>query len=81
MVTPTSKLGQALRRARVRRGTRQEDISACSGISSQYYSLIETGARRPKLDVCLRVCACLGISKKKAISLWLASPPLKKVAA
>ncbi|ATB52697.1 transcriptional regulator [Caldibacillus phage CBP1] len=50
-----------LKKARERKGFKQEDVAKLSGISRSYYTNIEIGVKTPSIPVAKRIAHVLGI--------------------
>jgi transcriptional regulator with XRE-family HTH domain len=68
-------VGQALRRARERRGISQERLGLDCGLDRTYVSGIERGIRNPTIWAIRRLCVGLGIRMSKVFDE--AEAPLK----
>jgi transcriptional regulator with XRE-family HTH domain len=59
-------LGAQLRLRRIELGLSENAVSEASGISTSYYSAIETGRRTPPANTLDRIMSALGISGEAA---------------
>lgn len=55
------RVGSNIRAARDARGWTQEDAAAAAGIHPTALSMVETGARAPKLDTLIRLAFALDV--------------------
>ena len=55
-------IGQAIRKVRNDKGIKQKFIAEKAGISNEYLSNIESGAKTPTISALNRICDALGIS-------------------
>lgn len=54
--------GHAIRKIRNEKGTRQNFVAEKAGISNEYLSNIESGAKKPTMKVLEKIAAALGVS-------------------
>lgn len=54
-------LREWLKKARIKKDLRQEDVAKLAGITQASYSLLEKGARTPRPAVAKRIAAALDI--------------------
>jgi len=62
-----SRLGLALKIHRITADKKQKDVAAAANISTNYLSLIEHGARDPRLFVLCEICNAIGVKVWKVI--------------
>ena len=61
-------LGAELRRARLRAGLTQEELSFRAEVDRSYISQLERDLKSPTVDTLLRLCQALGVSASKIIA-------------
>jgi transcriptional regulator with XRE-family HTH domain len=55
-------VGRNVRRFRLAKGLTQEDLTEASGVSQQYISELERGARNPTIDTLAKIALALGVT-------------------
>lgn len=61
-----SKFGERIRDFRLQRGMEKEELAAAADISPAYLSIVESGAKTPKLETCLLLLNALHASADAA---------------
>ena len=57
-----STLGREIRKARIDKGLKQQDLQALSGITQTYLSQIELDKVDPRFSIVKRIAKALGVS-------------------
>lgn len=55
-------VGRNVRRFRLEKGLTQEALTEASGVSQQYVSELERGARNPTIDTLAKIALALGVT-------------------
>jgi transcriptional regulator with XRE-family HTH domain len=55
-------LGKEIKKARIDRGWKQQDLQAATGLSQKYLSAVELDKAQPSFDVMKRIARALGVS-------------------
>ena len=55
-------LGKEIKKARIDRGWKQQDLQAATGLSQKYLSAVELDKAQPSFDVVKRIARVLGVS-------------------
>jgi transcriptional regulator with XRE-family HTH domain len=55
-------VGRNVRRFRLEKGLTQEALTEASGVSQQYISELERGARNPTIDTLAKIALALGVT-------------------
>jgi transcriptional regulator with XRE-family HTH domain len=58
-VEPPVHLGSVIRRLRIEKGLKIEDLAVAAGLSARSIQRIESGAQSPKNDVLSKICKAL----------------------
>lgn len=61
-------LGEELRKARLKAGMTQEELSFAAEVDRSYISQLERGLKSPTVDTLLRLCRALGASASRIIA-------------
>ena len=61
-------LGEELRKARIRAGLTQEELSVRAGIDRTYVSMLEHDKKSPTLDTLFRVCDALSVKASHIVA-------------
>lgn len=64
-----------LKALREEKKLKQEDVALAAGISRSAYCNIETGSRRPSVDVAQKLAAVLGIPEEKIFEVFYKKSP------
>lgn len=64
----TSSIGKRIRKARERKGWRQEDFAEKTGLSVTYTGMIERGEKVPKLETFITIANVLGVSADQLLA-------------
>jgi len=55
-------LGKEIKKARIDKGWKQQDLQAATGLSQKYLSAVELDKAQPSFDVVKRIARALGVS-------------------
>jgi transcriptional regulator with XRE-family HTH domain len=55
-------LGKEIKKARIDKGWKQQDLQAATGLSQKYLSAVELDKAQPSFDVVKRIARVLGVS-------------------
>ena len=55
-------LGKEIKKARIDKGWKQQDLRAATGLSQKYLSAVELDKAQPSFDVVKRIARALGVS-------------------
>ena len=55
-------LGKEIKKARIDKGWKQQDLQAATGLSQKYLSAVELDKAHPSFDVMKRIARALGVS-------------------
>ncbi len=55
-------LGEEIKKARIDKGWKQQDLQAATGLSQKYLSAVELDKAHPSFDVVKRIARALGVS-------------------
>jgi transcriptional regulator with XRE-family HTH domain len=55
-------LGKEIKKARIDKGWKQQDLQAVTGLSQKYLSAVELDKAQPSFDVVKRIARALGVS-------------------
>lgn len=61
-------IGKNIRRFRLEKGLRQEDLAERAGLSDKYISMIERGMKTPALETFIDIVNALGVSADMLLS-------------
>ncbi len=64
----TASIGKQIRKARERKGWRQEDFAEKIGLSVTYTGMIERGEKVPKLETFITIANVLGVSADQLLA-------------
>jgi transcriptional regulator with XRE-family HTH domain len=67
-VSPEEKLGQNMRRHRVKNGLSQQQVADRSGLDKGQISRLERGLRQPRLDTIVRIARAIGVAPSKLLT-------------
>jgi transcriptional regulator with XRE-family HTH domain len=63
--------GEAIRRARERRGMNQNQLADAAGLSAPYLNVLEHGGNTPTISVIFRICEALDVAPATLIDeVW-----------
>jgi XRE family transcriptional regulator of biofilm formation len=71
-------LGKEIKKARIDKGWKQQDLQAATGLSQKYLSAVELDKAQPSFDVVVRIARALGVSLDTLAKEEDAPPPSKR---
>ena len=61
-------IGMNMRRFRIEKNLRQEDVAERTGLSANYIGMIERGEKLPALDTFINICNALKVSSDQILT-------------